>query len=68
MKVKLKAQTIRRILARKNLSQNWFAQRLGTSSGYLSQLMAGRRYPSPPMRQKILEVLPDYDFDDLFTL
>jgi len=68
MKVKLKAQAIRRILARKNLSQNWLAQRLGTSSGYMSQMLAGRRSPSPQMRRQILEALQDYEFDDLFTL
>lgn len=68
MKVKLKAQAIRRILARKNLSQNWLAQRLGTSSGYMSQMLAGRRSPSPQMRKQILEALQDYEFDDLFTL
>ena len=68
MKVKLKAQAIRRILARKNMSQNWLAQRLGTSSGYMSQLMAGTRNPSPHLREKILEVLKGNEFDDLFTL
>ena len=50
------------------MSQNWLAQRIGTSSGYMSQLMAGRRHPSPQMRQKILGILQGYEFDDLFTL
>src|SRR5215471_1235324 len=68
MKVKLKTQSIRQILARKNVSQNWLAQRLDTSSGYMSQLMAGTRNPSPHMREKILEVLKGHEFDDLFTL
>ena len=68
MKVQLKAKAIRQILARKNMSQNWLAQRIGTSSGYMSQLMAGRRHPSPQMRQKILGILQGYEFDDLFTL
>jgi transcriptional regulator with XRE-family HTH domain len=68
MKVKLKAEAIHRILARKNLSQNWLAQRIGTNSGYMSQMLAGKRNPSPEMRRKILDVLKDYKFDDLFTL
>jgi hypothetical protein len=68
MKVKLKARVIRRILARKNVSQNWLALHVGTSSGYMSQLMAGTRNPSPHMREKILEVLKGHEFDDLFTL
>jgi transcriptional regulator with XRE-family HTH domain len=44
------------------------AKRLGTTSGYMSQLMAGKRHPSPVMRRKILKVLKDCEFDDLFTL
>jgi transcriptional regulator with XRE-family HTH domain len=59
---------MRRILARRNISQNWFADRLGTSSGYMSQLMNGTRNPSPKMREKILGFLTEYQFDDLFYL
>jgi transcriptional regulator with XRE-family HTH domain len=59
---------MRRILARKNMSQNWFATRIGTSSGYMSQLINGARNPSPEMREKILKVLKEYQFDDLFYL
>lgn len=68
MKVKLNSETLRRILARKNKSQNWFAKRIGTSSGYMSQLMNGSRNPSPKMREKILNTLKDCDFDDVFSL
>lgn len=68
MKVKLNSVTLRRILARKNKSQNWFAKRIGASSGYMSQLMNGSRHPSPKMREAILKNLKDYEFDDLFTL
>jgi len=68
MTVKLKAQAVRRILAKKNMSQNWLAQRIGTSSGYMSQMMTGVRNPSPQMREKILKVLKDYQFDDLLIL
>jgi len=68
MKVKLNSETIRRILARKNKSQNWLADRIGTSSGYMSQLMNGSRHPSPKMREVILKNLKDYEFDDLFFL
>lgn len=68
MKVQLNAMTVRRILAKKNQSQNWLAQRVGTSSGYMSQMLAGRRYPSPKMRTKILKVLRGYEFDELFML
>ena len=70
MKVKLKAELVREVLARKNLSQNWLAQKLETSTGYMSQLMTGIRNPSPEMRDKILElnIFKGYGFDDLFLL
>ena len=68
MKVKLRAKTVRRHLAKKNLSQNWLAIRLDTTSGYMSQLMRGIRNPSPEMRQKIQEILPGYSFDELFIV
>ncbi len=68
MKVRLKSESIKLILAKKNLSQNWMAKRIVTTSGYMSQMMTGIRYPSPEMRKKIMECLNDYDFDDLFTI
>jgi len=67
MRVSVKAQTVRRILAKRNLSQNWLAQQVGTNSGYMSQLMTGIRNPSPKMREKFLKVLKGYRFEDLFT-
>jgi len=43
LKVKVKANDIERLLAKRNLSGNAFAERLGISSGYMSQLMRGER-------------------------
>ncbi|MGH1364217.1 MAG: helix-turn-helix domain-containing protein [Calditrichia bacterium] len=68
MKVQLKAENIRELMARKNLSQNGLAIKLNTSSGYISQLLNGIRYPSPEMRKKFQMVFKDADFDDLFLL
>lgn len=68
MKVALRASVISEILARRNISQNWFAYRVGTKSGYMSQLMTGKRNPSPKMREKILKYLNNYKFDDIFKL
>jgi transcriptional regulator with XRE-family HTH domain len=68
MKVCLKSDSIKQILAKKNLSQNWLAERVGTTSGYMSQLMTGTRYPSPKMREKIMTCLKLNEFDDLFTI
>ena len=54
-------------MARQNISQNELAKRLGITSGYMSQLVCGTRYPSPKVRQKILDVL-GIDFDDVFII
>ena len=55
--VHLRADAVRMYLARKSKYQEWLADRLGISSGYLSQLMAGARCPSPALRRKVLEQL-----------
>jgi len=68
MKVNLRSKEIKKILIRKNKSQNWFAHRIEVSTGYMSQLMDGSRCPSPKVREKIMNNLPDYSFDDLFAI
>ena len=68
MKVKLRASTIRRMLARKNQSQNAMAGWFNLSSGYVSQLMTGSRSPSPELRKKFMEKFTEYTFDDLFVI
>lgn len=68
MKTYLKSKALQKILIRKNKSQNWFAHRIEVSTGYMSQLMDGSRCPSPMVREKIMNNLPSYSFDDLFTI
>ena len=70
MVVAIRSNRIRKILARKNMSQNCFAMRLGVSSGYMSQLMTGVRNPSPVLREKILTALKmdENGFDEIFVL
>jgi hypothetical protein len=68
MRTYLKNKTLQKILIRKNKSQNWFAHRIEVSTGYMSQLMDGSRCPSPKVREKIMNNLPDYGFDDLFAI
>ena len=70
MVVAIKSEAIRKILARKNMSQNWFARQLDVSSGYMSQLMTGVRNPSPDLRIKILEKLKmdESGFDKVFEI
>ncbi len=70
MIVALRSNNMKKILARKNMSQNCFAMRLGASSGYMSQLMSGVRNPSPVLREKILAELKmdESGFDEIFEL
>jgi transcriptional regulator with XRE-family HTH domain len=66
VKYALKQKTVQRLLARKNLSQNWLAGRLKISSGYMSQMLTGKRNLSPEMRRKFLEYFEHLTFEDLF--
>ena len=68
MKVRVKAEKIRKILAERNISQNMLAIYIGTTSGYLSQMVTGKRNPSPNMREKILKALRGYQFNDIFEI
>ena len=67
-RVRLNAKAFWDAIARENMSQNEFAAKLGISSGYMSQLVCGTRYPSPRLRRRILESLDNLIFDDLFVL
>lgn len=68
IKVYLRNKEIKKILIRKNKSQNWLAHRLEVSTGYMSQLMDGSRNPSPKLRERIMNHLPEHSFDDLFEI
>jgi transcriptional regulator with XRE-family HTH domain len=68
VKVRLNRGAILSAIARRNMSQNMLALRVGTSSGYISQILRGIRYPSPMMRQKLQDVLAPLSFDDIFVI
>lgn len=68
MKVELKSRFIKLKLVRENLSQNQFASKAEVTSGYMSQLMDGSRHPSPKLRQRLMDVFPECEFDDLFLI
>jgi len=68
VKVSLNRRALEIALARKNMSQNMLAARMGISSGYMSQLMRGERHPSPMTRQKILDAMSPLSFDDIFII
>jgi len=60
------APGVRRSLDRLNVSQKRLAERLEISPAYVSQLLNGRRFPSPEIRRRFQELLPDLPFDQLF--
>ncbi len=68
VKVTLKGRKIYQYLAEKGLSQNSLALNLGISSGYISQLLKGKRFPSPRMRKRLLNKFKGLKYDDLFEI
>ena len=61
-------QAVWELLNRLNMTQNELARLVGTSSGYLSQLMSRTRCPSADMRKRLMEALGVTRFEDLFIL
>ena len=66
--VRLDARALWARLALLNRSQNWLAQQIGISSGYMSKLVIGGRAPSGRIRQRMLEALGMENFNELFRL
>ena len=56
-RVKLDHHKVWELLNRLNMTQNELARLVGTSSGYLSQLMSGTRCPSADIRKRLMEAL-----------
>ena len=68
IKVRLRSPVLLALVARRNYSQNGLARGLGVSSGYMSQLLRGKRLPSPQMREKLMKFVGIEDFDELFIV
>ncbi len=68
IRVKLNRKVVEREIVRRNLSLNMVAIKAGLSSGHLSQIVSGNRYPSPQTRQKLLKALQPLTFDDVFIM
>ena len=68
LRVRLDPAPVWAFLEERDISQNELARLVGISSGYLSQLLSGKAYPSPQVRRRFQQVLGVTDFDDLFTI
>ena len=66
--VRLNTQALWERLALLNRSQNWLAEQIGISSGYLSKLVTRGRAPSGRIRSRMLKALDLENFNDLFRL
>ena len=66
--VLLKTQVLWARLDTLGRSQNWLAQEIGISRGYLSTLVNEGRAPSGRIRRRMLEILGIGDFHELFML
>ena len=67
-RVLLNPLAVCRWLDGRGISQNELARLVGTSSGYMSDLVSGKRSPSPHMRRLLQQVLGVTDFDDMFII
>lgn len=67
MKTRLKARALRIWIARNNITQQEFAEKVGISNGYLTQMVTGRKYPTGKVRTMIQGVT-GLGWDDLFEI
>ncbi len=67
MRTRLKRRALAEHIAQRHLSQNGFAIKAGLSSGHIAQLLAGKRSPTGPVRQKLLKAT-GLQFTDLFQV
>ena len=68
LRVRVKTRAVWEMLLRRNMTQNDLAKQAKLSSGHLSQLINGERFPSPAVRRKLMEALDQVDFDDIFEI
>ena len=67
-RVKIRSDQVWELINRRNMSQNELASLSGISSGYLSQLITGRKCPSPEVRRRLQAALEISCFEDLFVM
>ena len=67
-RVRIKVIAVYAQLDRLHMSQSDLARKAGLTTGYVSQVISGKRTPSPAVRQRIQDALGVDDFDELFEL
>ena len=67
MNVQLRPSALIEHIVRNNMTQASFALKAGVSSGYLAQLLSGKRSPSGRVRKQLLRA-SKLGFDQLFEI
>lgn len=68
VRTRINGMAVYDFMARNNLSQREWAERVGISQCYASQLVCGTRCPSPRLRRRMLLVMNPLEFGELFAL
>ena len=68
LKVRLDPTAAWRLMDRLDISQNEWARRAGLASGYMSELMNGKRSPSSRTRRRLMRALGVAQSEDLFVV
>ena len=68
LRVRIRSRAVWEILTRRNMTQNDLAKVADLGSGHLSQIINGERFPSPPVRQRLLDALAPAKFDEIFEI
>ena len=67
-RVRIKITAVYAQLDRLHMSQSDLARKAALTTGYVSQVISGKRTPSPAVRRRIQDALRVNDFDELFEL
>jgi transcriptional regulator with XRE-family HTH domain len=68
VRTRINGMAVYDFMARNNLSQKEWAERVGISQCYASQLVCGTRCPSPRLRRRLLQVMTPLEFGQLFAV
>lgn len=65
--IKIRTDDVLRLLATRNMSRSDLARAVGSSRGYMTQIINGDCIPGPDIRSRILEAL-GCAFEDIFLI
>lgn len=66
--VKLKAEIVKKYIAKHNMTHLEFSSLLRTSPAFFSQLLHGTRNPGPELRKQLMKLMKIKDWNVLFEM